>query len=105
MLKRIKTNIIVANIIGFLGAAPGAVKQYLNVNELVRIVVAVIVSGGTAYQAVAALASNVPDWVAPEWTGVATAVFVLVLEAWRRLGQGKTTLQLPPAPNGFKRAA
>lgn len=97
MFQRIKEAIIVKQILAFLGSAPNAVRDHLNVNELVRIVVAAVMAGGGAYEAFVALAGSIPSWVAPGDVGLATGVLLTLTEVWRRLRQGRVVVATAPA--------
>lgn len=88
-MSKIKKFLIVRAVLNFLGEVPGAIRDHLNIGEIVRIVVASSLAGGGVYEAVRALAESIPQWVAPGDVGLVTAVFVLVIEVWRRLRQGK----------------
>jgi hypothetical protein len=96
MLTRLKTAIIVKQILAFLGTAPDALRGHLNLTELVRIVVATVLAGGGAYEVVRSLAANIAQWVAPGDVGLATAAFVLIIEVWRRLNHGDTVVDVEP---------
>lgn len=100
MFERIKTNLIVRWVSQFFGSAPDSIRSHLNLNELARVVVASLLSGGGAYEVVLALAESIPRWADPADVGLVTAGLVLVLEIWRRLGHGDATPPVPPPPSG-----
>lgn len=106
MIDRIKATLIIRSILSFLGTAPDALKGHLNVNELVRIVVTTGLATGSAYEVFKALAGSIDTWVAPGDVGLATAVCVLVLEVWRRLGQGDRVVDTNqfPHPDDYDRS-
>ena len=106
MIDRIKATLIIRSILSFLGTAPDALKGHLNLAELIRIAVTTAVAGGGAYEVFRALAESIDAWVAPGDVGLATAVCVLVLEVWRRLGQGDRVVDTNqfPHPDDYDRS-
>ena len=106
MIDRIKALVIVRSILSFLGTAPDALKDHLNVAELIRIAVTTVLAGGGAYEVFRALAGSIDQWVAPGDVGLVTAICVLVLEVWRRLRQGDKVIDVAafPHPDDYDRS-
>ena len=81
----------------FLAAVPGSIKHHLNTEELARITIAAVTTGGGFYgflQAVVASASSL--FLSPNDAALAVAILTLVLETHRRLGHGNLHVG-PPA--------
>jgi hypothetical protein len=88
MLRKLAENAVARKIAGFLGAVPGAIRAHLNTVEIARIAAATLLSGGTVWGVLEVLATKIPEWVSPDYASVVTALFILLFEVRRRLGQG-----------------
>ncbi len=77
-----------------LGPVPNAIKDHLNVEELVRIAVTSFISAGGSAAVLPALLAHVDLFVDPTDVGVVTAVLTLIIEIVRRLEHGT---ELPAA--------
>lgn len=93
MFEKLKVRAVLAYLSGFFAAAPKAVRNHLNLDELARIVVTAVMGGATAYEVLGALARNIPAWVAPADVALATGIALTLVEVARRLGHGP---EVPP---------
>lgn len=85
----------------FLSAAPGALKNHLNIDELCRVVVAAVSAGGGVFAIFQAVLSQCGAiFPAPIDAAFAALVMTLILEATRRLDHGS---DLQPAPRTIRR--
>src|SRR4051812_8180585 len=88
----------------FFAAAPGAVRDHLNVDEMFRVAVAALLAGGGAHGGPVAQTAHLPQIVPPADASAATAVLAAFVEIYRRLNHGATLPTLPapgkttPAP-------
>jgi hypothetical protein len=83
----------------FMSAVPGSIKHHLNMEELARITVASVTTGGGFFgflQAVVTSASTL--FLSPTDAALVVAILTLVLETHRRLGHG--TLHVGPPADG-----
>jgi hypothetical protein len=79
-----------SRVVDFFAAVPGAIKNHLNSEELVRISVAALSAGGGVFAVLQALLVHAGEvFPAPADAALATAILTLILEARRRLAQGK----------------
>jgi hypothetical protein len=81
-----------ATIRKFLAAAPGSIKHHLNIQELVRISIAALTTGGGFFgilQAVVTSASTV--FLSPGDAALAVGILTVIIEVHRRLGHGVAT--------------
>jgi hypothetical protein len=105
VFTKLKTNLVVAAILGFLGSVPGSVKGYLNVQELLRVAVAAAVAGGGAWGAAAAIVADLPQIMTPQDLGLATSAVMLLVEVLRRLGHGAQADLIVPNSSKYPRSA
>jgi hypothetical protein len=83
----------------FFAAVPGAIKDHLNSEELLRVSVAALTAGGGVFAVLQALVLHAGEvFPAPADAALATAVLTLILEARRRLAQGKEPAAACPSP-------
>lgn len=87
-------NSILSLVKRFFAAAPGAIRDHLNVAEVLRVAVAALLAGGGVYGVLFAELSHLPQIVTPADAAAAAAVLTAISEIARRLGHGT----LPPVP-------
>jgi hypothetical protein len=80
----------------FLGAAPGALKDHLNTEELTRITLTALTAGGGTLGLLQLLLASVGTiFPAPTDAALAALILTVILESLRRLGHGQE-----PVPDG-----
>jgi hypothetical protein len=85
----------------FFQEPPGALRDHLNIDELVRVVTVAVTAGGGLYGLLELLVVYAGTiFPAPADAGLAAAVLTLILESRRRLRQGATP---PDPPTGRRR--
>ena len=83
----------------FWGAAPGALKNHLNTEELARITIASLTAGGGLFGLIEALSLDVAAvFPASGDAALATVVLTILLEGRRRLRQGQEPAFPPQQP-------
>lgn len=88
----------------YLGEAGMSVRGYVNVTELVRVVVVATVAGGGILGALSAIEKDLPAIVSPDNVALMSAVVVLIEELIRRLRHGSPLVPGPQvAPGGMAR--
>jgi hypothetical protein len=88
----------------FWGTVPGSLRNHLNIEELGRITITSLTAGGGLFGLVQALTLTAGlIFPATADAALATAVMTMILETYRRLGQGQEPV--PSAPNGRGRAS
>jgi hypothetical protein len=95
MFNKLKTAMVVRQVLAFFGEVPSSIRDHLNVDEIVRITVAALLAGGGIGGVMAELVTNLPALISPTDLGLATASIAAILEIARRLGHG-ITLKVPP---------
>ncbi|GAC1475461.1 MAG: hypothetical protein NVSMB9_28060 [Isosphaeraceae bacterium] len=94
MLTPLALNIF-ARVKRFFRVVPGAIKNHLNVEELRRISLTSLLAGGGIFGVLQAVLQNTSSIVpAPQDAALAGAMLTVLLEVYRRLGQGED----PPRP-------
>jgi hypothetical protein len=84
----------------FFAAVPGALKDHLNTEELIRIAITVATTGGGVFGFLNAVLQHAPVvFPAPADAALATALLAAILEAARRLRHGVE----PPAQQAVSR--
>lgn len=78
----------VRQVLDFLGPVETAIAENLNVAELARIAITVLVAGGGIGGVLQELSTHVPDFVSPGWVAFASAFITLIIEGRRRLAHG-----------------
>lgn len=73
-----------------LGPGPKSLKGYLDLGELVKVLIAAAIAGATAPEVLAQVIGQLPAIVGPENVALAAAILTALLEGWRRLGQGSS---------------
>src|SRR4051794_28877150 len=97
MLDRLQASLLTRYLVGLvkkLGPVPKALAGHLNVQELLRIAVTAVVSGGGAAAILPAVLAHIDLVVAAPDVAVVTAGIAFLVEVVRRLQHGDQVITL-----------
>ena len=91
---------LLAYVLAYLGPVDRAIRDHLNVREIVRIIIVTIVAGGGTAGVVSAVKDDLPAIVQPGDVVLAASVLTVIEEVRRRLNHGDVVKIKPMAIRG-----